>query len=365
MKLLFITREGKSLAGARVRCYNFSAKLQKLGVDTQVLSFADSFGAYDGAEESKMSFFSKVMFNRQAFLELVEEKDTIFCIHRFNYHAFAPWLASLVNNNRLILDLDDWEMREDPAYFLGFYPTSKAHFFTRRVAKRSVFCVAASKFLEDFLRPFNDNVLYIPTGVDTDIFKPVSSRPQDNEVVLSWIGTLNRKEYVENINLALLSFAELRGKHKNIYFEILGDGTHRPELEKLVASFKDDHVRLKSWIAPEGIPAYLESIDIGLLPVVFGSKFNRAKSPTKLFEYMAMEKPVVSSNIGEAGYIIKDARNGFLAEDRRAFTEKLEALIVNPGIRRSMGESARKDVEEQYSLDVCSRRLYDAVLALK
>ena len=153
MKIIFITREGYSLPGARIRCYNFSRELSKYGIETQVLSFSDDLGAKDGAGESELNVKDKIKFNVEAFKKLLKEKEALFCVQRLNYHSFAPYLAYLFhrNKNRIILDLDDWEMREDPKYHFGFYPSSKAHFLTRLISKKSIFCIAASKYLEDFL----------------------------------------------------------------------------------------------------------------------------------------------------------------------------------------------------------------------
>jgi len=104
---------------------------------------------------------------------------------------------------------------------------------------------------------------------------------------------------------------------------------------------------------------YLATIQIGLLPVASRTKFNRAKSPTKLFEYMAMSKPTVSSKIGETAHIIKNGENGFLAKTREEFIEKMQVLIQNSDLRQRIGEKARQTIEEGYSLKVLGKRLYE------
>ncbi len=172
MKVIFITREGYDLPGARIRCYNFAKELVRRGIDAEVLSFSDTLGAKDGMNESKMGVSDKIKYNYLAFRKLIGNKEVIFFLQRFNYHSFAPYLASFFNKNKIVLDLDDWEMRENPEYYLGFYPSSKAHYLTRIIARRSLFCVSASRFLQEFLRQFNKNIYYIPSGVDTEIFKP-------------------------------------------------------------------------------------------------------------------------------------------------------------------------------------------------
>lgn len=359
MRIIFITREGHKSAGARVRCYNFARELAAYGAQTEVLSLADNFGAKEGKEESAMGLADKVRVNYKAFKRLLKDRDSIFYIQRLNYHSLAPYLAHLHKRNRIILDLDDWEMRDDPKYYLGFYPSSKAHLLTRIMAKKSIFCVAASRFLEGFLSQFNRDVYYIPSGVDTELFKPSLNKSGDKGIIFSWIGTFNRKEYLENIKLALESFNLIKDEYPHIRIDIVGDGFYGDILKGIIDGFGDPRIRLKGWITPGQVPEYLRKVHVGLLPVASDTKFNRAKSPTKLFEYMAMAKPAVSSDIGESKHIINDGEDGFLAKTREEFTEKMRALVEDAGLRERMGAKARILAEESYSLRAAGRRLYE------
>jgi len=359
MKVIFITREGYDLPGARIRCYNFAKELIRYSIDTEVLSFSDTLGARDGKEELQMRLRDKVRFNWKAFKRLTKDKETVLYLQRFNYHSFAPYFVSLLKGNKTIFDLDDWEMRENPKYYLGIYPSSKAHYLTRHIARRSIFCIAASRFLEEFLLQFNKKVYYIPSGVDTELFKPFLNGSSEDRIVFSWIGTFHKKEYIENIELALDCFSLLRERYSHIYFEIIGDGIYKNDLEKIINQYDDQHILLKGWIDPDRVPEYLATVHIGLLPVVSDTKFNQAKSPTKLFEYMAMAKPTVSSDIGEATSIIQDGINGFLARTKEEFIGKIQRLIEDCKLRQRIGEKARETVEEDYSLKILGKRLYE------
>lgn len=361
MKLIFITREGYDLAGARIRCYNFARELRKLGINTEVLSFADNLGAKSGKEEYKLRVRDKLRYNMEAFERLKGEKNTIFFLNRFNYHSFTPWLLRLINKNRLILDLDDWEIRENPRYYFGFWPSSKAEFFIRRIARNANFCIAASHFLKDFMAKFNSRIYYIPSGVDTDLFKPVENKRNDGKIIFSWIGTMHRKDDIENIEFAIDCFLELRKRYDNIYLELVGDGIYSDYLEKILEKVADKNISLRDWIYPGRVPDYLSTIDIGLVPLIQDTKFNKAKSPTKLFEYMAMAKPVVCSEIGECSYIIRDGENGFLAIDKKNFITKMDALVCNKELHGTFGGNARADIHKEYSLNKIGRTLHGAL----
>lgn len=359
MKIVFITREGYHLPGARIRCYSFARELAEYGMHTEVLSFSDTLGARDGERESRMGLREKIRFNWAAFKSLIKDKESIFYIQRFNYHSFAPYSAHLLNGNKIILDLDDWEMRENPKYYLGIYPSSKAHYLTGEIAKRSIFCVAASRFLQRFLLQFNKKVCYLPTGVDVEVFKPASKVLNKDRILFSWIGTFHKKEYIENINFALDCFTALRKKYSHIYFDIVGEGIYKNDLIRILAEYSDPNIQFKGWISPEEVPDYLATIDAGLFPAVRDTKFNRAKSPTKLFEYMAMAKPTVSTAIGEAAHIIEDNKNGFLAKTEHDFINKMQRLIKNQDLRQRIGQAARKCVDKEYSLKVIGEQLLE------
>jgi glycosyltransferase involved in cell wall biosynthesis len=340
MKIIFVTREGYNLSGARVRCYGFARELKKHNIETEVFSFADDLGAKYGEKEFEMGVSEKIKYNIQAFKRLKKKIDnnSIIFMQRFNYHSLAPFLVSLLRKNKFIFDCDDWNIRENPVYYFGFYPSSKMEYLTRQIAKYSDICIVASKFLKGYLEEFNSKVYYIPTGVDTDIFKLQNNNNDSSKITFSWVGTAYHREMQENIKFILDS----------------------DEIKNTLSNFRyKDRVRINGWISPDRIPDYLSKIDIGLLPLIQDTRFNKAKSPTKIFEYMAMAKPTVSSCIGEAAEIIQDGENGFLAKTKKEFIEKMQTLIEDPTLRQEIGDKARKSVENNYSLKILGRWLYE------
>ena len=370
MKIIFITREGYNLSGARVRCYNFVRALKSYGINAEVFSFADDLGAKYGEEELEMGLSQKIKYNYQAYRKLNElSKDTLIFMQRLNYHTLAPFLLSIIKKHKLIFDCDDWNIREDPRYILGIYPTSKAEFLTRKAARRSYLCLAASRFLENYLSDFNERVYYLPTGVDTELFTPLekttfySSNRANSKIIFSWIGTVYTEEMQDNLKFIIDCFHPLNSKYPEAILEILGQGKYFEKSRSENKSLNSQRIIFKKWLPPDEMPKYLSGIDIGLLPLIQNTKFNQAKSPTKLFEYMAMEKPVVASFLGEAGEIIGDGETGFLARNKEEFIQKMESLIISRELRQKIGLEARKEVLKNYSLNVLGKRLYKILLS--
>lgn len=364
-KVIFITREGYDLPGARIRCHNFARELNKYGLEAEVFSFSDTMGAKDGKNEWRMPFVKKIGYNLRAFRMLRKEKDAVFIMQRFHYHSFGPYLAHLCARNKFIFDLDDWEIRENPKYYFGFLPSSKAEFLTRQLAGRSNICIAASKYLQSYLSRFNKYVYYLPSGVDTDLFKPLNGRrnTDDPKIVFSWVGTIHSSDILENLKFISDCFLSLRKQFSNVYLEIGGDGKYLNEFIEVLRAREDNHIIYKGWINPRAVPEYLASIDIGLVPLVQDSRFNKAKSPVKLFEYMAMGKPTVSTSIGEIKHIIQDGKNGLLADTKADFIKRMERLVLDKELRESMGKNARRTIEDNYSLNILGHELCKIVLS--
>ena len=362
MKTVFITREGYNLSGARVRCYNFARELVRYNVESEVFSFADKLGAEFGENEPRMSLFKKLKLNMLALKALNKkvDKNTIIFMQRLNYHSLAPFLITLFGHNKFIFDCDDWNIRENPKYYLGFFPSSKMEYLTRKIARNADTCIAASRFLENYLKKFNPRVYYLPTGVDADLFNPVDFASSDNsKIVFSWIGTVYHPEMQENLRFILSCFSILAEKFDHVFLSLAGEGKYYQAIQNEAKTLKcAKRIIFSSWINPKNIPEYLSKIDVGLLPLIQDSKFNQAKSPTKLFEYMSMAKPTISSDIGEARNIIRHGQTGFLAKDQDEFVSCMSELAQRPQLRQEMGSFARQEILQNYSLAVLGKNLY-------
>ena len=349
MKFLFMTRAGQKDPGARIRCFGLAEKLKEKGLNARVFSFVDNLRAKSGKEDAKFVFRRKLKYSYKGFsLLLKETKPLILIINRFNYHTIPAWLVSMVKKIPFIFDMDDWEAREGSG--------SKAEYFTRFFARRSIFCIAASRYLQDYLLQFNKKVYYIPTAVDTDKFKP-SPHIEKKDFVFSWHGSVNRIEIIEYLKFIIECFLSLYKKCPAITFYIAGDGIFKKELIRLIEHYKCAKIIYKGWLNYDSISSYLDGIDCGLIPLLDKTKFNLSKSPVKLFEYMAKAKSVVASNTGEANHIIQNGCNGFLASTKDEFVFNMERLINNPQLVENIGMAARKTTQEYYSLDIMGERL--------
>jgi len=93
----------------------------------------------------------------------------------------------------------------------------------------------------------------------------------------------------------------------NIRFLIVGDGEYREQLVELVKRLRVmEHVVFSGFLPPEQIPGLLASVDVGIVPIII-DQFTQFSVGNKLFEYVAMRKPVIATrNKGMLAYFDED-----------------------------------------------------------
>ena len=112
------------------------------------------------------------------------------------------------------------------------------------------------------------------------------------------------------------------------------------------------------------IPEILKSIDLFVLPTL------QEALGTSFLEAMAMKKPVIGTDVGGVGEIIKDGINGYLVEPNNlsALADAVIKILEDKQRAMAMGIEGRKIVEQNYTVEkMCERMyaLYSSLLADK
>lgn len=167
---------------------------------------------------------------------------------------------------------------------------------------------------------------------------------EDRFVVL-YLGTHGMAHGLHHV---LDAAAQSRPRDK-IHFLFVGDGAEKPRLEALASEKKLSNVTFLPPQPKEAVPALYSAADVCLVPLrgieLFGDVL-----PSKLFEIMAMCRPILVSVDGEARRIVEQSRGGWFVppEDPRSLLCAIERLRINPTLCRSMGSSGRRYVEEHF-----------------
>jgi glycosyltransferase involved in cell wall biosynthesis len=97
------------------------------------------------------------------------------------------------------------------------------------------------------------------------------------------------------------------------------------------------------------------------VPNLDGTRF--FGSPTKLFEYMGLRRPVVASDLDQIGEVIEHDRNGLLCPPGNvpAAAAAIRRLLDDADLRERLATAALEDAIERYSWTAHVRRILDAL----
>ena len=115
---------------------------------------------------------------------------------------------------------------------------------------------------------------------------------------------------------------------------------------------------------------YSEVLGAGdILLAMVGVEAAAFSVPSKILSYLAAGKPVVASIAGDndAALMIAEAGSGSVVEpgDRKAFFDKVLELAVNPELRGTMGEKARRFAVDQFAVEAIGDRFTTILTAAR
>ena len=149
---------------------------------------------------------------------------------------------------------------------------------------------------------------------------------------------------------------------------MIGDGVMMTEVKRLLAkSGAGAATILTGLIAQEQGPEHLAACDILVSPHVpnqDGTPF--FGSPTKLFEYMAMGKGIVASDLDQIGEVLRHDVTALLVKpaDVKSLCEGLIVLIEDKSRRERLGANARTDVVSRFTWEAHTGRIIDKLAEL-
>lgn len=104
----------------------------------------------------------------------------------------------------------------------------------------------------------------------------------------------------------------------------------------------------------EEVLKYYENSDFFVLPCRISKKHGgRDITPNVIFEAMSFGLPVISTNITAIPEIIDNDIDGLLVlpEDENALVDAIIRLINDGNLRKTLGENARKKIEEKFDIN--------------
>ena len=210
----------------------------------------------------------------------------------------------------------------------------------------------------------SSKVVVMPNGVDVTFFNPVIYQPLrlHSGFTIGFVGSLIDWQ---GLDLLLNVVSELNKDGYPIHLTFVGDGPAKSALEAQTKRLGlSEVVTFTGYVEREKVPAYIAGFDIGYSGQVKLKVGTMYLSPLKLYEYMAMAKPVLASNFEDARRVVSPEETGFIFEggDKQAIKEAIIMAFEQQEKLSEMGQLAREEIIQHHNWDA---RVFDLIKAIK
>ncbi|MGL4599580.1 MAG: glycosyltransferase family 4 protein, partial [Bacteroidia bacterium] len=209
----------------------------------------------------------------------------------------------------------------------------------------------------DIKKRFPEKRIYwLPNGVDTNYYTPMpidlnwrkENGFSEADILLLYAGIIGHAQGLE-----ILLNAALQIQHPRIKFILLGEGPEKKRLMKMKEEQKLSNVFFLSAVPKSKMPVVVSSSDIAVIPLRKLDLFLGA-IPSKIFESIAMQKPILLGVAGEAKELFIDEAQAGLAfepENVADLIACIERIIKEPELIKTLGSNGRNYAIQKFERD--------------
>lgn len=237
-----------------------------------------------------------------------------------------------------------YEVQQNPAkkaYLYGQW--RKAVAYERAASQRFDYVVTVSADDTEMTRNAYqvERVADVTTGVDTDYFRPRRevSREPFNMVFTGSMDWLPNEDAIRYFTEQIMPI--IKQSLPQATLTVVGRNPFKSLLE---LSRRDPAIIVTGRV--EDVRPYMERATAYVVPLRIGGG-----TRLKIYEAMAMEKPIVSTTIGAEGLPVKDKEHLLLADTPEAFAARCVEVLKNDAAAQSLGARAALLVREQFGWD--------------
>ena len=188
-----------------------------------------------------------------------------------------------------------------------------------------------------------DKIVWLPNGINMSEFRQKIDRHKirerinlNGEFLVSYVGTHGMAHRLQTV----LSAAEKLKSNSRIKFLMVGDGADKESLLNLAQNLDLNNVTFLPQLPHEEAIGYYKISDACLVPLRKAELFTK-NIPSKIYEIMASERPVLLGARGESMELVEEAAAGlvFEPEDADSLAESILKLYEDRNLAKQLGEN--------------------------
>jgi glycosyltransferase involved in cell wall biosynthesis len=361
MKVIMVTPSFYPITGgveAIVR--DFAIELNKIGVDTDVMTFNMTQKWRPLCKTSVVKFYNFKLIRISAlnWFPLTHSDRITFRINlmpgKFQHYFKEYDIIHFHDGDDLTFPLFSYFIKKPKLLHLhGFTDLYINNALMRRLLKCladsyiSISATVKSGLIKAGIPEYKIRV--IPNGIDTNLFKP-EGKKMDN--LLIFVG---RIDPIKGLHVLLNALLYLK---QPVHLIIIGPASQEDPYFKRILSMinkikkgKKHRITYLGNVERKKLPKYYQRASIHIRSDIYGL----GGGGITVLESFACETPVISTG----NEIVKDGFNGLVVPPRNPLrlAQAIQYLLENKYARRKFGELGRKWVLENFSLNVVVRKL--------
>lgn len=203
-----------------------------------------------------------------------------------------------------------------------------------------------------------DKIFVVSNTVDVDLFDAAVFDESIIDQYKEWytILYLGKFSVERGLGTAIEAMPKIAEKIPNARLLLVGEGKNRKELENFAKGARAENlVQFTGWVDFSQVPSYMKAAQICIVPQP-SSPFIDTTIPHKLFQYMAIGKPVITSDAKPLKKVVEDCQSGeaFMSRNADSFAETVIRVYESD---KEYGENGKKGVKEKYNWEITAQTL--------
>lgn len=339
--------------------------LQSAGVEVSIVTAPRSVGSVWATYSQP--FFIPFQIKRKYHAELV--KADVILVDGFNWFTYL-WIGWWFGNGKrkLLYELNEKPGSVYTSRLLESQPIKAiGAFLTRWSMKSFDGFVVISEPLRQYISTVmkaGAGIVKLPIIIDTrDAFLELHGEIPPHPYIIHTGALSQQKDGIVDLFKAFVEVNKLY--NKKLHFYVTGSKVAPPGIwEEINKSLDDnqlqDNVHFLGMISEDKLKTLQKNCLFLVLPKPDNEQ-NRNNFPTKLGEYLAFARPVISSSVGDMGLFMKDGETALIVEPGNV--EQISAamlkLLGDPALAQRLGAAGRKVAEEEFDYTILGKRLAD------
>ncbi len=404
MKLLILTQYFPPEVGApQNRLFEIAVRLKNIGVDVSVLTAMPNYPqmkiyhGYTGKDymyeeiegipvhrssiylpknksiiQRLLNYFSFVYSSARVGIKKIGDIDVIMCESPPLFLGYSALYLKRKKKAKLIFNVSDlWpESAEKLGVVTNKWMLKLAYNLEAKLYRNSILVTCQTQGIcKNINNRFPSvNTYWLPNGVDTTYYNPslvVNDWREENGFIPSDILYL----YAGIIGLAqglelIIEAADVVKSNSNLKFLLVGSGPEKDKLQALVLQKKLKNVCFFDAVPKSKMPAIVKACDVSIIPLRKLPLFLGA-IPSKIFEILAMEKPIILAVDGEARELFVNQGKCALysePENREDLVKCILQLSNSKELRTELGVIGRKYVDLNFNRNTISKNFYTTLV---